>query len=188
MPKNKGVEPTIQSYGRNQEPFPRADSTDGPTHAAMRRASRSSSNAQGAAAPATPAADAKAAKAAAAAEAKAVKTAAAAEAKAAKTAKAAEAKAAKTAKAAEAKAAKAAAAAAAAPKEKRRSRGDVTHEMLSRKEGTSIAELTSAFAKEFGDGKEITARLALSKVPKARGYTTVKRTDEKRGTVWTVAK
>lgn len=101
-----------------------------------------------------------------------------AEAKAAKAAETAETKAAKAAKAAETKAAKPA----------KRTRADITHEMLNRKSGVTVVELTEAYKKEFdGNGKENTARLALSKVPKERGYKTEKTESEKRGVIFKVA-
>jgi len=58
----------------------------------------------------------------------------------------------------------------AAPKQRtrKRSRVNVTLEMLQRPQGTTVSELAAAFASEFGTGLTSTATQAIHKVPKAQ--------------------
>ena len=71
------------------------------------------------------------------------------------------------------------------PKTAPRTRVHVTIEMLERKEGCTVDELVAAFANEFdGNGKKSTASQALNKVPKSRGFETVRTTEEGRGSVY----
>lgn len=66
--------------------------------------------------------------------------------------------------------------------EKKRSRRDVTIEAL--RKGVTVPELAAMYKAEFGDGKESTAKLALSKVPRELGRETKKVKDNDRGTVY----
>ena len=66
-----------------------------------------------------------------------------------------------------------------------RSRVNVTIEMLERPEGCTVDELVAAFANEFdGNGKRSTAAQAMHKIPKAKGFQTVRTAEEGRGSVY----
>lgn len=65
---------------------------------------------------------------------------------------------------------------------KRRTRIDITIEAL--RKGVTVDELAAAYKDELGNGKVSTARLALSKVPKAQGREIKKKKVEDRGTVY----
>lgn len=67
----------------------------------------------------------------------------------------------------------------------RRSRATVTLELL--KTWTSAEELANAFKKEFGDGKLVTARQAIYKVPKAAKRKVESKKDDTRGTLYRFA-
>lgn len=74
-----------------------------------------------------------------------------------------------------------------APKKARRSkrsRVEVTKELLHRIEGCTVEELVAAFEAEFGNGNPSTARQALSKVPKQLGFKIKRVREEGRGSVY----